>query len=71
MIDISPVSGKVRAAELFPLANDGKAGHMDDRQQTPRVNDDTAAQHQEESRSEETSIVFTARLLANPRRVRL
>lgn len=44
---------------------------MDDRQQTPRVNDDNADQHQEESRSERTSIVFTARLLANPRRVRL
>ena len=44
---------------------------MDDRQKNPRINDDTAAQQQEESRSEETSIVFTARLLANPRRVRL
>lgn len=44
---------------------------MDDRQQNPRVNDDAADQQQEESRSEQTSIVFTARLLANPRRVRL
>ena len=44
---------------------------MDDRQNNPRVNDDTADQQQEEARSEQTSIVFTARLLANPRRVRL
>ena len=44
---------------------------MDDRQKTLRVNDDNADQQHAESRSEETSIVFTARLLANPRRVRL
>ena len=44
---------------------------MDDRQNNPRVNGDNADQQQEESRSEQTSIVFTARLLANPRRVRL
>lgn len=44
---------------------------MDDRQQNPRVGDDSAEQQQEDSRSEETSTVFTARLLANPRRIRL
>lgn len=44
---------------------------MDDRQKNPRVNDDTSDEEQEEARNEQTSIVFTARLLANPRRVRL
>lgn len=42
---------------------------MDD-QQNPRVNDLSDEQRSEESRDQETSSVFTARLLANPRRVR-
>ena len=43
---------------------------MDD-QPNPRVNDDSDDEHTEETRAQETSSVFTARLLANPRRVRL
>jgi hypothetical protein len=35
-----------------------------------RVADDDAAEPTDESRSPETSVVLTARLLANPRRVR-
>jgi hypothetical protein len=35
-----------------------------------RVADDAAAEQTDESRAQETSVVLTARLLANPRRVR-
>jgi hypothetical protein len=35
-----------------------------------RVADDSAAEQTDEVRSQETSVVLTARLLANPRRVR-
>ena len=43
---------------------------MDD-QKNLRVTDDPSTEQPEESRTEERSAVFTARLLANPRRVRL
>jgi hypothetical protein len=44
---------------------------MDDLQKNPRVNDDSTEEQQEESRNQQASTVFTARLLANPRRIRL
>ena len=43
---------------------------MDDHK-NPRVTDDSSTEQTEESRTEERAAVFTARLLANPRRVRL
>jgi hypothetical protein len=43
---------------------------MDD-QKNPRVTDDFSDERPEESRTEERAAVFAARLLANPRRVRL
>jgi hypothetical protein len=43
---------------------------MDD-QKNPRVADDSSTEQPEESRTEERAAGFTARLLANPRRVRL
>jgi hypothetical protein len=35
-----------------------------------RVADDSAAEQTDEGRAQETAVVLTARLLANPRRVR-
>jgi hypothetical protein len=43
---------------------------MEDTQHDVRVADDAATPQTDESRSAETSVVPTARLLANPRRVR-
>jgi hypothetical protein len=36
-----------------------------------RVSDDDAAERTDESRAQEASVVLTARLLANPRRIRV
>lgn len=44
---------------------------MDELQNNPRVNDDAADEQQEESRNQQNAAVFTARQLANPRRIRL
>ena len=44
---------------------------MDDLQTNPRVANDSTDEQQEDARSQEAATVFTARLLANPRRVRL
>ena len=41
-----------------------------DEQQNPRLTDDSPSEPAEESRTDERGAVFTARLLANPRRVR-
>jgi len=43
---------------------------MDDMQREPRVADDSAPEQTDESRTQETSVVLTARLLATPRRIR-
>jgi hypothetical protein len=43
---------------------------MEDNNREIRVATDDAAEQTDESRSQETSVVLTARLLANPRRVR-
>jgi hypothetical protein len=43
---------------------------MEDTKREIRVADDSAAEQTDESRSQEASVVLTARLLANPRRVR-
>ena len=43
---------------------------MEDTQFESRVSDAAAAEQADESRTQETSGVLTARLLANPRRVR-
>ena len=43
---------------------------MEDNTREIRVSDDAAAEQTDESRAQENSVVLTARLLANPRRVR-
>jgi hypothetical protein len=43
---------------------------MEDTQRNPRVADDSATEQADESRAQETSVALTARLLANPRRIR-
>jgi hypothetical protein len=43
---------------------------MDENNREIRVADDSTAEQTDESRAQETSVVLTARLLANPRRVR-
>ncbi len=44
---------------------------MENTQREPRVTDDSAAEQSEESFARETAaVVATARLLANPRRIR-
>jgi hypothetical protein len=43
---------------------------MEDNTREIRVTDDSAAEQSDEARTQETSVVLTARLLANPRRVR-
>jgi hypothetical protein len=43
---------------------------MEDTTREIRVADDSAAEQSDEARAQETSVVLTARLLANPRRVR-
>jgi hypothetical protein len=44
---------------------------MDETTREIRVSDDAATQRTDESREQETSAVLTARLLANPRRIRV
>jgi hypothetical protein len=44
---------------------------MEDNNREIRVADDAAAERTDESREQETSVVLTARLLANPRRIRV
>jgi hypothetical protein len=44
---------------------------MEENTREIRVSDDAAAQRTDESREQETSVVLTARLLANPRRTRV
>ena len=44
---------------------------MEENTREIRVADDDAAERTDESRAQETSVVLTARLLANPRRVRV
>jgi hypothetical protein len=44
---------------------------MEDNTREIRVSDDAVAQRTDESREQETSVVSTARLLANPRRIRV
>jgi hypothetical protein len=43
---------------------------MEDTNREIRVTDDSAAEQSDEDNAQETSVVLTARLLANPRRVR-
>jgi hypothetical protein len=49
---------------------EGRLEHVEENNREIRVADDDAAEPTDESRSPETSVVLTARLLANPRRVR-
>ena len=44
---------------------------MEENTREIRAADDAAAERTDESREQETSVVLTARLLANPRRVRV
>jgi hypothetical protein len=44
---------------------------MEDNTRETRVSDDAAAPRTDESPEQETAVVLTARLLANPRRVRV
>jgi hypothetical protein len=43
---------------------------MEDMQREPRVADDSTPEQTDESRAQEAAAVLTARLLANPRRIR-
>jgi hypothetical protein len=43
---------------------------VEDTQREPRVADDSVTEQTDESLAQDTSVVPTARLLANPRRVR-
>jgi hypothetical protein len=43
---------------------------MEDTQREPRVADNSAAEQVDEARAQEAAVVLTARLLANPRRIR-
>jgi hypothetical protein len=43
---------------------------MEDTQREPRVADDAGTEQADEARAQEAAAVLTARLLANPRRIR-
>ena len=43
---------------------------MEDTQQEPRVGNDAVTEQADEGRAQESAVVVTARLLANPRRIR-
>jgi hypothetical protein len=68
--DLSPTATETPWRVRFPWRGHGQAVGMKDIAQQIRVTDDSATEQTDESRAQETSAVPTARLLANPRRVR-